>query len=282
MLDFGLNDMLLPFFLVSVLELKLQISLTTGMRDLWAGQAQLENIQGQKLPYGTPNHAWLSLDLLEVLCCLAEMGHFGSVRALLDLPLKHCPELLVLGLAQIKTEWNTIQSEIVPILLPTFFANNTTNSVLHQLWTLNPEMVTRTMVEMHASDPSYISRILDVCQELKAMNTVLETTPFSVSIELAAIASRRDFLNLEKWLQDNLTIHRDSFFQVGVSLLIPGVRYEHMSLFSSLFIPSGVAIKLCSCRSLTVLCSFVWGLQVDNNSGCKPIFSSHQTCHEKF
>jgi hypothetical protein len=88
--------------LISVLELKLQISLTTGMRDLWAGQAQLENIQGQKLPYGTPNHAWLSLDLLEVLCCLAEMGHFGSVRALLDLPLKHCPELLVLGLAQIK------------------------------------------------------------------------------------------------------------------------------------------------------------------------------------
>ncbi|CAK9208187.1 unnamed protein product [Sphagnum jensenii] len=182
-------------------------------------QAQLENIQGQKLPYGTPNHAWLSLDLLEVLCCLAEMGHFGSVRALLDLPLKHCPELLVLGLAQIKTEWNTIQSEIVPILLPTFFANNTTNSVLHQLWTLNPEMVTRTMVEMHASDPSYISRILDVCQELKAMNTVLETTPFSVSIELAAIASRRDFLNLEKWLQDNLTIHRDSFFQACLKFL---------------------------------------------------------------
>lgn len=63
------------------------------------------------------------------------------------------------------------------------------------------------------------------------MNTVLETTPFSVSIELAAIASRRDFLNLEKWLQDNLTIHRDSFFQVGVSLLIPGVRYEHVSFF---------------------------------------------------
>jgi hypothetical protein len=30
------------------------------------------------------------------------MGHVGSVRALLELPLKHCPELLVLGLAQIK------------------------------------------------------------------------------------------------------------------------------------------------------------------------------------
>lgn len=62
----------------------------------------MDNIQGQKLSYGTPNCAWLSLELLEVLCSLAEMGHVGSVRALLELPLKHCPELLVLGLAQIK------------------------------------------------------------------------------------------------------------------------------------------------------------------------------------
>jgi CCR4-NOT transcription complex subunit 1 len=177
-------------------------------------QAPLENIQGQKLSYGTPNRAWLSLELLEVLCSLAEMGHVGSVRTLLELPLKHCPELLVLGLAQIKTEWNTIQSEILSALLPSFFASNSTAGVLHQLWVLNPEVVTRTMVEMHTSDPSYISRILDICQELKAMNTILETAPFSLSIELAAIAARRDFLNLEKWLQDNLTIHRDSFFQV--------------------------------------------------------------------
>jgi CCR4-NOT transcription complex subunit 1 len=119
----------------------------------------------------------------------------------------------------LQTEWNTIQSEILSALLPSFFASNSTAGVLHQLWVLNPEVVTRTMVEMHTSDPSYISRILDVCQELKAMNTILETAPFSLSIELAAIAARRDFLNLEKWLQDNLTIHRDSFFQACLKFL---------------------------------------------------------------
>jgi CCR4-NOT transcription complex subunit 1 len=48
------------------------------------------------------------------------------------------------------------------------------------------------------------------------LDRVLESTPFQFSVELAAIAARRDFLNLEKWLQDNLTIHRDSFFQVWV------------------------------------------------------------------
>lgn len=48
----------------------------------------------------------------------------------------------------------------------------------------------------------------------QVLDRVLESTPFQFSVELAAIAARRDFLNLEKWLQDNLTIHRDSFFQV--------------------------------------------------------------------
>lgn len=48
----------------------------------------------------------------------------------------------------------------------------------------------------------------------QVLDRVLEYTPFQFSVELAAIAARRDFLNLEKWLQDNLTIHRDSFFQV--------------------------------------------------------------------
>lgn len=48
----------------------------------------------------------------------------------------------------------------------------------------------------------------------QVLDRVLESTPFQFSVELAAIAARRDFLNLEKWLQDNLTIHRNSFFQV--------------------------------------------------------------------
>jgi hypothetical protein len=70
------------------------------------------------------------------------------------------------------------------------------------------------------------------------MNTILETAPFSLSIELAAIAARRDFLNLEKWLQDNLTIHRDSFFQVRGRMHIlynPMWRYAP-TLFSFSFL----------------------------------------------
>lgn len=49
----------------------------------------------------SPNHAWLSLDLLEVLCRLAEVGHGDQVRELLESPRNLCPELLALGLVQV-------------------------------------------------------------------------------------------------------------------------------------------------------------------------------------
>ncbi len=55
--------------------------------------------QGNKSPVGTPNQAWLSLDLLSTLSFLYEAGHGAAVRELLELPLTQCPEVLVLGFA---------------------------------------------------------------------------------------------------------------------------------------------------------------------------------------
>jgi len=53
---------------------------------------------------------------------------------------------------------------------------------------------------------------------------VLDLTPFSFAIELAALASKREFLNLEKWLNDNLSSQRDKLFEVSCSLFIVFVK----------------------------------------------------------
>lgn len=58
-------------------------------------------MNGHKLQPGHPNHAWLCLDLLDVLCQIAEAGYAGSVRAMLEYPLKYCPEVLLLAMAHI-------------------------------------------------------------------------------------------------------------------------------------------------------------------------------------
>lgn len=69
----------------------------------------------------SPNYAWLSLDLLEVLCRLAELGHADQVREILEFPRNHCPELLALGLVQVNIDVSLKVShlclEYCPLLL---------------------------------------------------------------------------------------------------------------------------------------------------------------------
>lgn len=58
-------------------------------------------MNGHKFQSEDTNHAWLCLDLLEVLCQLAERGHASSVRAILKDPLDNCPKVLLLGMAHV-------------------------------------------------------------------------------------------------------------------------------------------------------------------------------------
>lgn len=66
----------------------------------------------------SPNHAWLSLDLLEILCRLAELGHADQVRELLEFPRNHCPELLAVGLVQVNTD---VSLKVSLLYLKTYF-----------------------------------------------------------------------------------------------------------------------------------------------------------------
>lgn len=64
-------------------------------------QAYNDGVHGHKLQTGHTNHAWLCLDLLDVLCQLAERGHSSSVRTMIEYPLEHCPEILLLGVSHV-------------------------------------------------------------------------------------------------------------------------------------------------------------------------------------
>ena len=75
-------------------------------------QAPVEGLQGGKSPTGTPNQAWLCLDLLEVLGRLAELGHHTSVHAILEPPMKQCPEVLLLGMASVYPDWAHLHMEV--------------------------------------------------------------------------------------------------------------------------------------------------------------------------
>jgi len=50
----------------------------------------------------------------------------------------------------------------------------------------------------------------------QALSPILEIRSFSFVINFATLASRREYLNLEKWLQDRINEHQSDFIQVTV------------------------------------------------------------------
>ena len=75
------------------------------------------------------------------------------------------------------------------------------------------------LLNYYAKEPGHLSRVLDVAQELKALTQILETKPYGFSIDLAALASRRDYLNLEKWLHDHVKESGEIFVRATLEFL---------------------------------------------------------------
>lgn len=69
--------------------------------------APVEGMLGGKSPCGTPNQAWLCLDLLETLFHLAEQSEArkAAVCQILEEPLQACPEVRRLGQAVLSFCW---------------------------------------------------------------------------------------------------------------------------------------------------------------------------------
>ncbi|XP_031259158.1 CCR4-NOT transcription complex subunit 1-like [Pistacia vera] len=211
-----------------------------------------EVLYGYEHPDGPGNHAWLSLDLLEVLCQLAERGHMGSVRAMLEYPLKHTPGILLLGIAQINTAYSLLQCEVVSTVFPLIVASSMKSVILH-LWHSNPKLVTCGFIDMIRIDQGNMLKIVDICQELKILQLLLEQSPFSFGIRLAVLASQKEYINLETWLNDNLTVYKDIFLAECLKFLKEMTFDAADDVSANLFEHSGAVVNLQTETNLTIL-----------------------------
>lgn len=53
---------------------------------------------------------------------------------------------------------------------------------------------------------------------LQILSPVLEMIPCSFGIRLAALASRKELIDLEKWLSTNLSTYKDTLFEVKYNI----------------------------------------------------------------
>ncbi|XP_070299290.1 CCR4-NOT transcription complex subunit 1 isoform X21 [Salvelinus sp. IW2-2015] len=205
---------------------------------------------------------WKSLDLVESLLRLSEVGQYEQVKQLFSFPIKHCPDMLVLALLQISTSWHTLRHELISTLMPIFLGNHPNSAIiLHYAWHgqgQSPsirQLIMHSMAEWYMRGEQYdqakLSRILDVAQDLKSLSMLLNGTPFAFVIDLAALASRREYLKLDKWLTDKIREHGEPFIQACVTFLkrrcpsiIGGLALEKDQPKSALLPPETMATML--------------------------------------
>uniref|UniRef100_T1ISW7 CCR4-NOT transcription complex subunit 1 n=1 Tax=Strigamia maritima TaxID=126957 RepID=T1ISW7_STRMM len=171
---------------------------------------------------------WKSLDLIDTLLYLSE-GHYTQVQELFKFPVQHCPDMLVLGLLQINPSNNILRQELLTNLMPIFLGNHPNSAiVLNYAWHVQAQtnqiktIIMQAMADWYMrgeNDQSRLSRILDVAQDLKALSSLLNAPQFPFVIDLACLASRREYLKLDKWLSDKIREHGEPFIVDCVNFL---------------------------------------------------------------
>ncbi|CAH0545815.1 unnamed protein product [Brassicogethes aeneus] len=173
---------------------------------------------------------WRSLNLIELLLNMSECGLYSHVQELFKFPMVNCPDVLVLALLQISGQITILRQELLTNLIPIFLGNHPNSAIiLHNVW--HTQNINIKPVIMHAMaewyvrgecDQTRLSRILDVAQDLKALSMLLnaqnaQSYPFI--IDLACLASRREYLKLEKWLSDKIREHGEPFVMACIKFL---------------------------------------------------------------
>lgn len=174
--------------------------------------------------------AWKSIHLVEVLLYISENGCYNQVLEIFKFPMTHCPDILFMALLHTSgPNMMMMRQELFNSLVP-IFINNHPNSgpILHHAWNSSnfggalKNVIMISMSDWYLrgeSDQSRLSRILDVAQDLKALSNLLNSRTFMFVIDLACLASRREYLKLEKWLSDKLREHGDQFVAAIIKFL---------------------------------------------------------------
>ncbi|KAJ6618288.1 Not1-domain-containing protein [Mycena sp. CBHHK59/15] len=191
----------------------------------------------KSLAANVQGHTWNSLELFGVLVRLADSESLEirtCVREMLDKAIKISAELVHMGLLQVPDlPWNEIRLEYSRRLLAMFLAGHPNHQlVFMRIWQIEPSYLTNAFRDFYEENPLNITRILDVAQDLKILESLLEVRPFVFALDVAALASRREYLNLDKWLADNVANHGGEFLHSVILFLDQKMDSEKVSRIS--------------------------------------------------
>jgi CCR4-NOT transcription complex subunit 1 len=172
-------------------------------------------------------NTWRSIELVDLLLYLAERGLYYEVQECLKFPAQKCPDILALALIESNGPLNIVRHEIISSLMPIFLGNHSNSAIiLHHAWNHQNVGLKHTLAQAMSDwymrsdyDNVKLSRILDIAQDLKALSLLLSVQQFPFIIDLACLASRREYLKLDKWLTDKIHEQGEGFVSACVKFI---------------------------------------------------------------
>ncbi|KAI8335037.1 CCR4-Not complex component, Not1-domain-containing protein [Chlamydoabsidia padenii] len=185
-----------------------------------------------------------SLDLIECVINLADSSVADDVSIFMEMMAHKSPELVFIGLIQIQPIKTSLHKELLRRLLLMYLNGNPGSTfALTRLWQVNPDFLANSFRELYNKDATNLTQILDVVHELNILPQVLEMEPTFFAIDLVALASRKEYINLEKWLQEKCNKLKDPFIRSCLDLLAQKISAE-MSRQETNAPPSTIPLSL--------------------------------------
>uniref|UniRef100_A0A8R1I6E7 Peptidase A2 domain-containing protein n=1 Tax=Caenorhabditis japonica TaxID=281687 RepID=A0A8R1I6E7_CAEJA len=199
------------------------------------------------IPDDTPPivQLWNCLEFSNYLLTMANAQPQMStpVRQIFETGFIQAGDVSTLALILSPTQWTQTRQEFIRHFLPLFILKSSNMTpVLNLAWNdhnlakhMRPHILW-CLTYMYSSDNSQLAKILDVAHDIKPtglselLNQPAKHLHFMV--DLACLASKRDYLNLEKWLEDKEKAHGEAL-TVAVLQYIQK-KYQHAQLSAAL------------------------------------------------
>ena len=127
----------------------------------------------------------------------------------------------------IQKPWSKGQMSIMKQLLGMFLNGGRPDSayVLHTLWKQDKQWVAMSLIETHLEDPLELTMILDRAREYDWLEDLL-TLMKGFGLDLAALAHRKGFVDLNQWAEDKLAQDPDAVVDCISRFLVLKVQDE--------------------------------------------------------
>ncbi|KAK3820433.1 MAG: CCR4-Not complex component, Not1-domain-containing protein [Benniella sp.] len=164
---------------------------------------------------------WNCIPLVETVVTLADNESYEGAKLLLKMGMESNAELIILALVQLKTPWNAFHQDLVSKMLLAYLTGVgiVPKFVQTRLWQVNQGLFVSVLLDLYDDDRSSLAKILKLTESLNILNKVLDVKSFLFAIDLAVLASSKNSLVLDKWLQNRIAAGQDVFVRACLDYL---------------------------------------------------------------